>query len=986
MAVELILRNGTAAENDGFTGASAEVTVDKTNNTLRLHDGVTPGGTSIVTATTTDTLENKTLSSPEFTGQITGDLIPSDDITYDLGSSSNRWRDLFLSGNTIDIGGATISVTSGSFEFKDSGGNDAEVSLAANTTDDLSEGSSNLYYTDSRVRNALSVSGDLSYDSASGTFSFTERTDAEVLSLFSGSTGIDYNSSTGSITLADTTVVAGTFGSASEVPVITIDGQGRITDASTTTVAGVSDFTYDNTTGVLDIDTADGSTFSATVELGPFTTDDLSEGSTNLYYTDARVDSHLSGGTGVSYSSGTISIGQSVGTTDNVTFNDVTISGDLTVTGTTTSLNTTTLDVEDINITVANGASNAGAADGAGLTADLGSNGSATFTYDSANDRWVMNKSLNTDLIGNVTGTVSDISNHDTDDLSEGTTNLYYTDTRTRNALSASGDLSYSSSTGEFSVTTYKSSDFDTDFFAKDTDDLSEGTSSLYFTESRARDALSADGDLSYDSSTGTFSFTERTDSEVRELLSASGDLSYDSATGEFFVTTYKSSDFDSDFSGKDTDELSEGTGNLYHTDSRVRGAVSASGDLSYDSDTGEFSFTERTDAEVRNLFSAAGDLSYDNATGEFSVTTYKSADFDTDFSNKDTDDLSEGTTNLYYLDSRVDSHLSGGTGVSYSSGTISIGQAVGTTDNVTFNDVVVNGDLTVSGTTTTINTETIELADNNIVLNSNFTGSSPTENGGITINRGTLTDAVLQWNETNDYWEIASGGTVGRILTEGDDTDDLSEGLTNFYFTTARVDAHLSGGNGIDYNSGTISVSNDSIGTDELNVSGTGSAGQALLSDGDGSFSFGPAGATISNDGVTDSNFYPTLSDSTSGVLNTATVSSDKLFFNPSSGTLNATSFNSLSDKRSKKNIETLDGALDKTLALRGVSYTFKGTDVDSIGLIAQELEEVIPEVVSTGDDGLKSVSYGNIVGLLVEAIKEQQKQIDDLKNKMYK
>jgi len=185
------------------------------------------------------------------------------------------------------------------------------------------------------------------------------------------------------------------------------------------------------------------------------------------------------------------------------------------------------------------------------------------------------------------------------------------------------------------------------------------------------------------------------------------------------------------------------------------------------------------------------------------------------------------------------------------------------------------------------------------------------------------------------------------------------------------------------------VTVSNlltDNIGTDELKVDGTGSAGQALLSDGDGTLSFGAAGATISDDSSTDSSFYPTLSDSTSGSFTAATVSSTKLFFNPSSGTLNATAFNSLSDERSKKNIQTLDSALDKTLALRGVSYTFKDTDVDSIGLIAQELEQVIPEVVSTGEDGFKSVSYGNLVGLLVEAIKDQQNQIDELKNKVYK
>ena len=69
----------------------------------------------------------------------------------------------------------------------------------------------------------------------------------------------------------------------------------------------------------------------ADVSLSNFDTDDLSEGSTNQYYTDARVNSHLSGGTGVTYSDGAISIGQAVGTSDNVTFNNITSGGIVTL-------------------------------------------------------------------------------------------------------------------------------------------------------------------------------------------------------------------------------------------------------------------------------------------------------------------------------------------------------------------------------------------------------------------------------------------------------------------------------------------------------------------------------------------------------------------------------------------------------------------------------------------------------------------------------
>jgi len=86
-------------------------------------------------------------------------------------------------------------------------------------------------------------------------------------------------------------------------------------------------------------------------------------------------------------------------------------------------------------------------------------------------------------------------------------------------------------------------------------------------------------------------------------------------------------------------------------------------------------------------------------------------------------------------------------------------------------------------------------------------------------------------------------------------------------------------------------------------------------------------------------------------------------------------------SDARVKENIETIDNALDKVTQLRGVEYNRIGAEERSIGVIAQEVQEVLPEVVREGQDGMLSVAYGNITGVLIEAIKEQQKQIEELK-----
>ena len=130
-----------------------------------------------------------------------------------------------------------------------------------------------------------------------------------------------------------------------------------------------------------------------------------------------------------------------------------------------------------------------------------------------------------------------------------------------------------------------------------------------------------------------------------------------------------------------------------------------------------------------------------------------------------------------------------------------------------------------------------------------------------------------------------------------------------------------------------------------------------------------------VIDDTSTDDSLYPVLV-AADGI---GKKSSTKLYFNPSTGRLSATIVNSLSDEKLKKDISTIDDALDKVKQLRGVDYTWKESEEKSKGVIAQELREVFPELVSESESGL-SVNYNGIIGVLIEAIKEQQKQIDKL------
>lgn len=211
----------------------------------------------------------------------------------------------------------------------------------------------------------------------------------------------------------------------------------------------------------------------------------------------------------------------------------VVIAGNLQVDGTTTTINSTTVTIDDLNLVLASGAASAAAANGAGITVD---GASASFTYDSATDRWTMNKTLATDLVGNVTGTVSSLSNHDTDDLAEGASNLYYTTARFDTAFSGKTTTDLAEGTNLY----YTAARFDTAFSAKSTTDLTEGTN-LYYTTGRFDSAFSAKD---------TDDLTEGT-------------------TNLYYTTTRANTDFDTRLALKSTSDLAEGT-NLYYTTTRT--------------------------------------------------------------------------------------------------------------------------------------------------------------------------------------------------------------------------------------------------------------------------------------------------------------------------------------------------------------------------------------------------------------------------------
>jgi hypothetical protein len=168
---------------------------------------------------------------------------------------------------------------------------------------------------------------------------------------------------------------------------------------------------------------------------------------------------------------------------------------------------------------------------------------------------------------------------------------------------------------------------------------------------------------------------------------------------------------------------------------------------------------------------------------------------------------------------------------------------------------------------------------------------------------------------------------------------------------------------------------------------------GTSAAFDGSAALSFA---ATLANSGVTAGTYLKVTVDAkgrvTAGSSMTSGDVTGALGFTPAnkagesftgsisvSGTITATGdVTAFSDARLKTDVETVSDALDRVRKLRGVTFFRRDAGSRGIGLVAQELAQIVPEAVMTHDNGLMSVAYGNLVGLLVEAVKELADHID--------
>ena len=619
-------------------------------------------------------------------------------------------------------------------------------------TDDVTEGSTNLYHTTARARAAISVSGDLAYNSGTGVISFTnDAGDIEGVTAGSGITG---GGTTGTVSVA---VNHEAF-------------SGNLIPSSNNT------FQLGSATHVWkDVFVGPGSLYVNGQQV-------LSDNSGTIQVSaDANQNiSILTTGTGdIELTSGG----------DIQLKTDVVLSADKTITSSGGVKFASNVNMNSNNINnVDNPVAAQDAATKAYVDAQIATKDNSDEITEGSTNLYFTNARADARIAANIIDEDDLSTNSDTrapsqqsvkayvdgqssDETAEGSTNLYYTDARARAAVSATdaggdGSFAYNGSTGAFTYTGPSAAETRAHFSGSTGIDISSGAVSVDSTVVRTTGTQSIGGDKTFANDlivTGNLTINGTQTTVNTETLTVDDNIIIlnNNASGTpsenagIQVNRGSSSDvllrwnegtnrweFSNDGSTyynlvTSTTDLTEGT-NKYYTDARV--------DSRFD--------TKLAAADTSDL-SESGNLYYTNARADARVALATGSNLS--LANKDTDDLSEGSSNLYYTNARADARV----------------QAA-----------ILDSD-TMSGTSAT---------------------TVPSS------------ESVKAYVDT----QVASKDALSELSGT---TDDVSEGSSNLYFTNARVDARLSGGTGITYSSGAISVTAGSIGATQLASTGVSAA-----------------------------------------------------------------------------------------------------------------------------------------------------------------
>jgi hypothetical protein len=355
---------------------------------------------------------------------------------------------------------------------------------------------------------------------------------------------------------------------------------------------------------------------------------------------------------------------------------------------------------------------------------------------------------------------------------------------------------------------------------------------------------------------------------------------------------------------------------NLYFTNARSRQSITAGTGITYDTANGIISASGTyTDANARAALSITGTKgSYNNGTGVFdfaniaNVTVSASAPGSPNIGDQWIDE-DDGKTYLYFNDGTSSQWVEQASGTVISSLVESVAGSTGVVSNAMIATALTGLNVSVGNLTATSNVNGAALS----VSGAGYIGGVLTVNGNLIVLGSTTTVSSATLEVTDKNITVAKGAADSSAADGAGITVDGASATLTYRHT------------------GTLWESNKTFKITDSTASTSTSTGALIVAGG-----VGVTGNIVA------------------------------------SGQVTAADINSSSDKRLKKNIKTVTSALDTVNALRGVTFEWKEGNGKAIGLIAQEVKEVLPEIVSADDNGYLGIRYTNLVGVLVEAIKE--------------
>ena len=826
MATAIQRRRGTTSQHSSFTGLAGEITIDTDKNTIVVHDGSTAGGYALAKYTDvsalggadiTDVVAGSGLTGGATSGSATisldysniaGSLVPSANVTYDLGSLANQWRDIYVGPGSLYVNGTKVlEDSSGTIQF--TADNNQNISILTTGSGDLELTSGG----DIQLKSDISITATKTISSTGGVKL------ASNINMDSNNIN-NLDNPVANQDAATKAYVDATAQTAEEVQDIvgamfTSNTESGITVAYDDT-DGTVDFTVatlnQNTTGsAAQFTTArniSGVAFDGTQNI-ELNTSHVDEDASNKYYTDERVADKIgailtgSGNISVTYddTADTITIAESLTTTDIVEgdneyhttararsavdhttgaagYNSST--GVITIPGTTahltedTNLFYTTERVQD----VAGGMSVGG--DGLTSTYD-DSAGTLTHAVDGTVARLDASATFASDVIvsGNFTvnGTTTTVNTatlavaDNTVVLNSGTTG---TPSEDSGIEVERGDLTNVKLQWDESANKWQF-----------TNDGSTYQDILTLAQTRAGISVTdagGDGSAAYNSSTGVITYTGPSAAEARAHISVTdaggdGSAAYNSSTG---VITY---------TGPSATEvrahLSAGTGLDY-----------ASGVFSVEA--GSIGATQLTSSGVTAATYGSGTavpsiaIDVDGRITSASTTAVA-------ISHLDTDDLAEGS-NKYFSTAQVDAHLTGGTGITYSSGTISLtdtGLITGVTAGTGLTGGATSGTATLNVSGLTVS----ELAAGSLQLSS----ESFADNNTTLMTSAAIQDKIATQVEAYGY--STTTGDITAVVAGTGLTGGATSGSATLTVDSSYITGLFSGGTGITYSAGAISL-----------------------------------------------------------------------------------------------------------------------------------------------------------------------------------